>query len=464
MGPPRGSRGRGHPCRAAAGSACRVPERGGRRRDLGLQGRVGGRLARRARAAAGARRRRAAPAGRGRRLPGPATWRPGPARRRDLRSGGRRPAERRAGPAGQLRGRSDGLRGGRRGLRRDRSGCGRWRGGGRAGGRGHGPGRLLLDAAGRRRALAAAGGDDAGRRGRRRRSDLGRPGARSRCGRRGSAGASSARRPSWSPSSGLGLLGLDLADQALALGLAADAVGLRILDARGMRLDADPQRLAEVEGLLVGEAELLGELVHALLACQVPWSSPSLMVVLRPSILARTRGLARFELPGGEVSACGGPSRGPGAGAQPPSTGSTRRRATHLGRQCTARPGAIRPSGGPPGRARRPERCAGSPRRCAGEPLPLLRRSLVARRQPRLRRPARVRLCVRLRVRLVGASSPSSVASPPSSEPRRAASSPSAGDAHSSAEIVSPPSAGTQTCSPDSGSTTHSPWAHSSPW
>ena len=88
---------------------------------------------------------------------------------------------------------------------------------------------------------------------------------------------------------GLGrLLRLDVADEALALGLAADAVGLRVLDARGVRLDADAQDEGEVERLLVRHAELFGELVHTQLGCQVLGS------VLhrgnqRPSILARTR-------------------------------------------------------------------------------------------------------------------------------------------------------------------------------
>ena len=36
--------------------------------------------------------------------------------------------------------------------------------------------------------------------------------------------------------------------------------------------------------------------------------------------------------------------------------------------------------------------------------------------------------------------------------------------AHCSADTAGPPSAWTQTCSPVSGSSTHSPWAHSSPW
>jgi hypothetical protein len=53
------------------------------------------------------------------------------------------------------------------------------------------------------------------------------------------------------------------------VGLAADTVGLGILDARGMALHADAQCGTQVEGLFVGEAELLGELVHPDLRCHV---------------------------------------------------------------------------------------------------------------------------------------------------------------------------------------------------
>ena len=125
------------------------------------------------------------------------------------------------------------------------------------------------------RAGGAAAGRGAGAGGR-----LDRRSRRRRRGPAAGAAATSAGASALAAFAGLGrllgLLGLDVADEALALRLATDAVGLRLLDARGVRLDADPQRLAEVQRLLVGEAELLGELVHALLACQVSWSSPSL--------------------------------------------------------------------------------------------------------------------------------------------------------------------------------------------
>jgi hypothetical protein len=44
--------------------------------------------------------------------------------------------------------------------------------------------------------------------------------------------------------------------KALGVGEAADAVGLRVLDARGVALDADPQALAEIKGFLVGQPKL----------------------------------------------------------------------------------------------------------------------------------------------------------------------------------------------------------------
>ncbi len=67
-----------------------------------------------------------------------------------------------------------------------------------------------------------------------------------------------------------GLLGgLDVAAESLSVGLAPDAVGLRVLDARRVALDTDPERDAEVERLLVGEAELACELVDPDPCCQV---------------------------------------------------------------------------------------------------------------------------------------------------------------------------------------------------
>jgi hypothetical protein len=45
---------------------------------------------------------------------------------------------------------------------------------------------------------------------------------------------------------------LGRATQALGVRETAHAVGLRILDARGVALHADPQALAEIKGFLVG--------------------------------------------------------------------------------------------------------------------------------------------------------------------------------------------------------------------
>ena len=65
-----------------------------------------------------------------------------------------------------------------------------------------------------------------------------------------------------------GLLGLDGATKSLAVGLAPDAVGLGVLDRGRVALDPDAQRHAEVEGLLVRQAELTGQLVDAYLLRQ----------------------------------------------------------------------------------------------------------------------------------------------------------------------------------------------------
>src|SRR5690606_621633 len=67
---------------------------------------------------------------------------------------------------------------------------------------------------------------------------------------------------------GLGLFGLLGADQPVALGAAADAVSLRLLDARGVAAHADAELLAQLERLLVREPQLSGELVEPDLSSQ----------------------------------------------------------------------------------------------------------------------------------------------------------------------------------------------------
>jgi hypothetical protein len=49
---------------------------------------------------------------------------------------------------------------------------------------------------------------------------------------------------------------LDRATQPLLIRPTADAIGLLLLDARGVALDADPELEAQVERFFVGEAEL----------------------------------------------------------------------------------------------------------------------------------------------------------------------------------------------------------------
>jgi hypothetical protein len=53
------------------------------------------------------------------------------------------------------------------------------------------------------------------------------------------------------------------ADQAISFGPASYPVGLRVDDARGMRLDADPQLLAQTERLRIGQPELASEFIDA---------------------------------------------------------------------------------------------------------------------------------------------------------------------------------------------------------
>jgi hypothetical protein len=62
---------------------------------------------------------------------------------------------------------------------------------------------------------------------------------------------------------------LRVTDEAVALGAAAHAVGLRLHHARRVALDPDPERVAEIECLLVGKTELSCELVQPDLCGQV---------------------------------------------------------------------------------------------------------------------------------------------------------------------------------------------------
>ena len=57
-------------------------------------------------------------------------------------------------------------------------------------------------------------------------------------------------------------------EQSVALRPAPNAVGLGLNDARGMGLDPNTEREAEIKRLLIGQSELLGELVDADLAWQ----------------------------------------------------------------------------------------------------------------------------------------------------------------------------------------------------
>ncbi len=50
--------------------------------------------------------------------------------------------------------------------------------------------------------------------------------------------------------------GRDRTTQALLIGLTADAVGLLLLDTRGVALDSDPKLDTEVQSFFIGEAEL----------------------------------------------------------------------------------------------------------------------------------------------------------------------------------------------------------------
>lgn len=69
------------------------------------------------------------------------------------------------------------------------------------------------------------------------------------------------------------LLGLLGALEALTLRLPANAIRLGIFDARRMAGDSNTHRQAQLEPLLVGEAQLLCELVHPDLLGQVVFQS-----------------------------------------------------------------------------------------------------------------------------------------------------------------------------------------------
>ena len=78
-------------------------------------------------------------------------------------------------------------------------------------------------------------------------------------------------------------LRLDRAAQTFLVGATADAVGLLLLDARGVALDPDPELQAQIEGFFVRQAELTSQLVHPDLLRQVPVSVP---FPCRPGLVA----------------------------------------------------------------------------------------------------------------------------------------------------------------------------------
>ena len=107
-------------------------------------------------------------------------------------------------------------------------------------------------------------------------------------------------------------------EQTVALGSAPHTVGLSFDDARRVGLDSDAEREAEIERLLVAQAELFGELVDADLAWQcVPpsgraraarssWESPQ----RNPPRLSKPSDLAQLHVgaqcPGKRAAAFGG--------------------------------------------------------------------------------------------------------------------------------------------------------------
>lgn len=97
---------------------------------------------------------------------------------------------------------------------------------------------------------------------------------------------------------GGGLFGLCVAPKAFAVGLAADAISLGILDARGMTGDPDAEVEAEVQCLFVGETELACQLIYANLLGQVLRQSLLAATPTAPplSILARSSTVSRSAI------------------------------------------------------------------------------------------------------------------------------------------------------------------------
>ena len=140
---------------------------------------------------------------------------------------------------------------------------------------------------------------------------------------------------------GSGLVGLDRAAQALGVGLAADAVGLGVLNGGRVALDPDPEGKGQLQPLLVGEAELFGQLIDADLLRQV---------VL--FVLDLSRGKASTQPPILAHQVRGAPTPHPGVHT---TAAGSRRRWTPR-RPVQSRAGApLRPgSPGSPGTARHP--------------------------------------------------------------------------------------------------------------
>ncbi len=144
-------------------------------------------------------------------------------------------------------------------------------------------------------------------------------------GRGGIAGPGASRRSSGrglgrgslGPGCWRGLVGRVRTLQPVALCPPADAVGLRLLDARGVARNTYAHRQGELEALFIGQAELTGQFVYPDFLGQVPRQSLSSSFsssVLRPAgrylgvaasslspILARSEAIANIS----STSPCG---------------------------------------------------------------------------------------------------------------------------------------------------------------